>query len=251
MRRRAIWPRLAKTIRVGCAGQSKRGKKTTQPTSATVLNTGRPRCVVPPFFGVMPPTILVPASRGSGVQQCERRQGHTNTPSRICKFYTFHAHMISSLRTTLVTPMLSTWVPHAIAAHQLCVAYAANLLRWCLDWVCGWLLRRVSAMPSPYSMAFSEWNVPCAPVKPWQITLVSFVMTRFLRVESYDAIVRRAAATASERVSPVCGVRRERGPQLRFQNRATVTQSRIHTPHTRTHTHTHTCTRDGKGVKKH
>ena len=30
------------------------------PASATVLNTGRPRCVVPPFLGVTPPTICVP-----------------------------------------------------------------------------------------------------------------------------------------------------------------------------------------------
>ena len=25
----------------------------------------------------------------------------------------------------------------------------------------------------PYSMACLEWNVPCLPVKPWQMTLVS------------------------------------------------------------------------------
>ena len=27
----------------------------------------------------------------------------------------------------------------------------------------------------PYSMACLEWNVPCLPVKPWQMTLVSLV----------------------------------------------------------------------------
>ena len=30
--------------------------------SATVLNTGRSRCVCPPLFGVTPPTTLVPYS---------------------------------------------------------------------------------------------------------------------------------------------------------------------------------------------
>src|SRR5512144_2728192 len=31
----------------------------------------------------------------------------------------------------------------------------------------------------PYLMLCSEWNVPCWPVKPWQITLV-FLLTRML-----------------------------------------------------------------------
>src|SRR3954470_11074582 len=28
----------------------------------------------------------------------------------------------------------------------------------------------------PYAIACSEWNVPCAPVKPWQMTLVFLSM---------------------------------------------------------------------------
>ena len=33
----------------------------------------------------------------------------------------------------------------------------------------------------PYLMHCSEWNVPCWPVKPWQMTLV-FLLTRMLMV---------------------------------------------------------------------
>ncbi len=33
--------------------------------SATLLNTGRPRCVVPPLPGVTPPTTLVPNDMAS------------------------------------------------------------------------------------------------------------------------------------------------------------------------------------------
>jgi hypothetical protein len=44
---------------------SRRRMSAGRPTSFTVLNTGRPRCVWPPLFGDVPPTIFVPNARAS------------------------------------------------------------------------------------------------------------------------------------------------------------------------------------------
>ena len=37
-------------------------------------------------------------------------------------------------------------------------------------------------MRVPYSIAFSEWNVPFLPVKPWQMTLVCALMRMDMQV---------------------------------------------------------------------
>lgn len=42
----------------------------------------------------------------------------------------------------------------------------------------------------PYSMACLPWNVPCLPVNPWQMTRVSPVRMRFLRVALYVLLQR-------------------------------------------------------------
>ncbi len=39
---------------------ARRRRRSSSRASATVSNTGRPRCVVPPLPGDVPPTILVP-----------------------------------------------------------------------------------------------------------------------------------------------------------------------------------------------
>ncbi len=45
----------------------------------------------------------------------------------------------------------------------------------------------------PYSMACLEWNVPCLPVKPWQMTRVFFVSFMLTLVVAYPelALVNR------------------------------------------------------------
>ena len=134
---------------------------------STLAKTGRPRCSWPAFLGLVPPTTFVPARPRQLLLSLSLRPGGC-------------AVLFAGSRTVL----------DGLLCVEAAVVLAPRSLRLLL------------LLPARAGVRCT--HVPCLPVKPWNSTLVSPLMRRFLMVSAYCdepvAYDRVAALVSAERM---------------------------------------------------